>query len=315
MFENEKLAKSLLKLMGTAIETNSFSYDWLQKKSGLVKEQIIEAVKYLEKDGACQIVKISSEGYEFSDVVLLARGKFLINHLNEEANILRVSSNELEVARYLKDVYSTQSSVTIMQRIDQEVVITHGIFSKYLPQKKSITIELDDLNKKLNANAPLTIYIRKEAQSLLFKTTLTFYSQGEIRISFPEQIRIMEKRSILRHQFSSHDTKKVKLSKITELSYNKNLIHKISDISNTGFALIALPSEVEPFHPDDRFLIHKLSSEKLSPPLEAKVIYVAKTQFKKKKRFFNAFKVGLKFAESIPNEMINKLNIEEKKVS
>ena len=309
---DEEIGNKILLLIGKEERINSFTSNWIQAKSGLATEQINRGIKHLANNGAIQkIITPDSGPFEFSSVILLPRGKYLYSYVVEANNVLRVSSNQSEVLNFLTMAQTKNLKITLWQKIQDEVVINYGEIQNINRQNKSIQISLENSHIKFNMNQLTHIFIRDIDNSVLFKESITFDEGHQLTFAIPKNLRIIEKRSTSRYIFSSHDLKEVKISKISDSSYHRVIDFQLSDLSNLGMSLMVLPDEIDKFATGDTFLIHKMACETFTPPLQASVIYIAKSEYKKKKRYFRSFKVGLKFTDVLDNRIVNRVNLDD----
>ena len=313
----DKIGSKLLRLMGREDLSNSFSSKWLKEKSGFSPDQLNAGIEFLAKNGAVQIIqRPNTSPYLFSNIILLPRGKYLYSYVVEQSNVMRISKNQEEIFKLLMKIQSINTQVNLWQKSTSEVNISYAEITKIdrKSNKLGFIITKAKDGEKLKIGHPINVYIRLPDQSILFRADIQIIgAQNSIVINLPKEIRIMEKRATSRYIFSSHDRKEVLISRVSEASYSSKIRFQLSDLSNLGIALTVLPSAIDSFNPEDHFLIHKISNEKFMPPIQAKVVYVAKSEYKKKKRFFKAFKVGFRFYEEISSGVINRINVDDQK--
>ena len=145
----------------------------------------------------------------------------------------------------------------------------------------------------------LTLYLRLNFRSILFKTKIQSLGEKLIQFQIPTELRILEQRVNPRVTFSEDQEVKVSFQKPGPYeTAGKDFETDLVDISRFGLAYVATALNITKFHAGDKIFIKKIAKTVLDPPVEGEIMYI-KPLRKKGSISSNFYRVGVKLKEAI----------------
>lgn len=218
-------------------------------------------------------------------------------------NNLRVSFSKKEIINILKRIQQDSDVVFIWQNVGETREIVYCHIEKIDVAIGNFCIRPIDPNQTFHIEKKLSLYVKGELESILFKQEIAFASEGMVILKFPPEVRIIEKRLIQREAFEVSDEKKITIAKYAPNSQKPRRFDLILlDISHAGVAFFITPTQLLSFGAGDQIYLLEVGGRKLSNPLSATVKYV--TRYTGTTEDVRGHRVGTHFLEPLAKEFL-----------
>ncbi|MBD66401.1 MAG: hypothetical protein CME62_14415 [Halobacteriovoraceae bacterium] len=148
------------------------------------------------------------------------------------------------------------------------------------------------------------IYIKLNHRNLIFKGSILNISQGNVLVQIPDEIKLEEFREYKRFAFESNEKRKVILSFDSHLvnKAKENLPIQMLDVSQSGLGVIVNYFEKEKLIKSQNLSLSTLGHFKFHSHFYMNPVY--KTNYQDISSSEDMFKIGYKFEEQLPDNLI-----------
>ena len=207
-------------------------------------------------------------------------------------NKLRVSSKKSEISTVLYQMYLENLQIKVWQNISNQRIIGNCSISHINLEKSVMKLELCN-DTDLNFDDQIHIYIYGEAKSIVFKVSVV-KKENELLLSFPEEVRLLEKREISRIEIS-HEYKEITIAACLASDATKSpriFKFKLIDFSTSGVGIESIGKYNKYLYESDTLSFLFIDSKKLSTAINAKIRYI-------RIKADNSLRLGLQFEKEL----------------
>lgn len=222
----------------------------------------------------------------------------------------RTSTDKQEILSALMDIYAEGTSITVWQNIDSRRVIVNVKIQDIDLKTESIIIgpyNPDDREAFLKLQFDSTLYIRGESKSIVFKQDKPAIKNksGLVRIFIPDEVKMFEKRTEARLVFSSMENiliTEIYIGDRIDVS-SKALRGQLHNVSLSGMGFFLEAKNARLFFERDKIKIKNIATYVFPRPIFGQIVYIKPDETNSKR-----VRVGVKFAEKITTEILQKIN-------
>lgn len=220
---------------------------------------------------------------------------------------LRISHSRKEILNVLKRIHQEEEEVFVWQNKEGKREIIYCQIEKIDPGVGNFSIRPMDLSQSLKLEKNLSLYIKGELESILFKQEVSFASGSIAILKIPTEIRVIEKRAVARTTFQFTDNKKIILAKYAPNSQRPRRFDLVTlDVSIKGISFFISPNQLLSFTAGDQVYVVELGGKKFSTPLTATVKYISR--YSSSVDDIRGHRVGVQFWEPITQEILDLIN-------
>lgn len=222
-------------------------------------------------------------------------------------SILRITDSKKEIVNVLKRIQLEEEEVFIWQNHQGKRNIIYCKIEKVDPGMGNFSISPIDEAQSFQLEKKLSLYIKGEFESILFKQDVSFFTESLVILKIPSEIRIVEKRSISRKKFELSDQYKIVIAKYEKNSKKPRKFDLfLLDISLKGISFFVSPNQLLSFSAADQFYLLQLGEKKFSTPVTSTIKYISR--FSSAADEVKGHRIGAQFEGDLPQDIIDSIN-------
>ena len=224
-----------------------------------------------------------------------------------EKNILRATSDHVEILTIFKDIQSSNSEILIWQKEDGGRTLAHCLIKRIDQKLGTIVLHPKERIFEETFNKRLSLYFKGTEQSILFKEQIHFASAQMLVLNIPREIRIIDKRGNPRTHYKFDDNNQIFISKFEEgAEHARQYELVLLDLSHGGFSFNLTTQQSGAIKKGDIILVSRIFETEIQNPLSAVVKYTTHTNCRSNGIIRKGIKVGAQFNDPSAKAVISK---------
>lgn len=217
---------------------------------------------------------------------------------------LRVSRNHEEIINTINSMYVDCSPVMLWQNHGKKRVIVYATIDKIEFDRKRIVLLANKQHDFKNFKSDITVYIRGENKSILFKQEQCRFNSKQIALLIPSEVRLYEQRHNPRVKMTQDFELNAYFSKRvgSGSGSQKSFAAKVINLSADGACFEYLQSLGKFFYEGDSIVISHFDHLKFEPSLEAKIVYIQKPSYAS-----DRLRMGIKLDNQLTQDMMSQI--------